>query len=129
MTKFLLFLLALFIVMPAPAKAESQMYVLGTGKEPDARTRQKIEEMRLDMGKARADAARRNIYIYNGDEGFYVGRGYVPYMNRQTYDDSYAPSSNNVAAACAGLRNNQFRRCVDDAEAAQEKLLKKYRNR
>lgn len=116
--------LALLIAFPAAAKAERDMYVLGTGEAPDQETQDKINKTRQDALRLRGDMARSGIYYYNGDEGLYIGRGYVPRYNYNGYK-----TRSGVADICAGARSSRkYERCVEDALEARQDLQKKYRD-
>lgn len=126
MIKLVIITLALLVALPLSAQAERDMYVLGTGEEPDQETQDKINQTRIDMLRMRGDAARATgLFYYNGDEGVYIGRGgYVPRYNYNGYE-----ARDGVADVCAGARSSRkYERCVEDALEAREDLRKKYRN-
>lgn len=125
MMKPILFALVTLMTFPLSAKAEQgDMYVLGTGEAPDQETQDRINHTRREALRLRADAARSGYYFYNGDDGLYIGRGALPQYN---YNSRVQPVDD-VTAACKGLRERQYKRCVEDAVEAREKILKKYRN-
>ena len=99
------------------AIAQDGLYIGGrkmTERELE-KTRRHVEEMKRDLNE--------NYYIYNGDDRLYIGRGLPPrtfnYNQRQNQD---------ILSACSGLSERKYRRCVDDAIEARQKLIKKYRN-
>jgi hypothetical protein len=123
--KLVLMLCAIVITFPVTVFAEKgDMYVLGTGEEPDQETQNRINHTRAQALRLKAEAARSGYYFYNGDDGLYIGRGVMPQYN---YNNPH-PAQDDVTAACQGLRERQYRRCVDDAIKAREKLQRKYRN-
>jgi hypothetical protein len=122
MKKFFILSLALLLALPATAMAERDMYVMGTGETPDQETQDNVNRTREEMLRMRADAARSGIFFYNGDEGVYIGRGSI-----QTYHYNRR-SGGDATAACSGLRQRKYERCVEDAAEVRQDLMKKYRD-
>ncbi len=122
MMKFVFAILVLMMAVPVAHADDKTMYVIGNGKSPDLRTQAQIEKARREALKAQAEFYDKRVIYYNGDEGIYIGRN----VNRRHYND-YIPNAD-INAACSGLRERKYKRCVEDANEAREKLLKKYKD-
>ena len=115
--KNFIFILIMLCVFSPDVMAQDGLYIGGrkiTERELQ-KSRRHFEEMKRDLNE--------NYYIYNGDDRLYIGRGLPPrtfnYNQRQNQD---------ILSACSGLGERKYRRCVDDAIEARQKLIKKYRN-